>query len=66
MSLVSFGRGSGYLDVVTFKSRTLAGKELLKGENIGEGVVSPDETEIAFELRRKTGRSLSTPSEGVA
>lgn len=62
LSLISFGGRGGYLDVVMFKSRKLAEKELLKGANIGEGVVSPDGSAIAFELRRKTGRTFSTPS----
>ena len=64
LSLVSFGGGggSGNLDVVIFDSRHVAEKELLK-ESVGEGAISSDGSSIAFELRRKTGRTFSTPSE---
>jgi Tol biopolymer transport system component len=63
LSLVSFGGGGGggNLDIVMFDSRHLTGKQMLKGENVGEGAVSSDRTTIAFELRRKTGRTFSTP-----
>jgi Tol biopolymer transport system component len=63
LSLVSFGGGggSGNLDVVMFDSRRLEDTQLLKGENVGQGSISSDGSAIAFELRRKTGRTFSTP-----
>jgi hypothetical protein len=64
ISLVSFGGGggSGHINVVMMASRHFEDRQLLKGENVGEGVVSRDGSAIAFELRRKTGRTFSTPS----
>jgi WD40 repeat protein len=55
-SLVSFeGAGrNGNLYVVAFATRSLSEKRLLKDENVGEGAISSDGTEIAFELRRQT------------
>jgi hypothetical protein len=63
LSLVSFGGGGGGgdLDVIMFASRRLEDRQLLKGENVGEGSISSDGAAIAFELRRKTGQSFSTP-----
>jgi hypothetical protein len=65
LSLVSFGGGGGggggNLDVVMFASRQLEDRQLLKGENVGEGAISSDGSALAFELRRKTGRTFSTP-----
>src|SRR5436309_366803 len=62
LSLVSFGGGGGNLYVVLFTSRHLAEKQFLKGENVGDGSVSSDGRAIAFELRRKTGQTFSTPT----
>jgi Tol biopolymer transport system component len=67
LSLVSVeggGRG-GELYVVMFASRNLAGKQFIRGENAGEGAVSSDGKAIAFELRRETERTFSTPSGKV-
>jgi hypothetical protein len=63
LSLVSFGGGGGggNLDVVMVAKRQLEDRQLLKGENVGEGAISSDGSAIAFELRRKTGRTFSTP-----
>ena len=63
LSLVSFGGGggNGHLDVVVLDNRHLTEKQLLK-ENVGDGEISSDGSTIAFELRRTTGRTFSTPS----
>jgi len=64
LSLVSFwgSGGGGNFDVVLFASRQLKDRHVLTGENVGEGAISSDGSVIAFELRRKTGRTFSTPS----
>jgi Tol biopolymer transport system component len=56
LSLVSFEGGgrSGALSIVVFASRSLAERHVLKEENVGEGAMSSDGIEIAFELRRQT------------
>lgn len=59
LSLASFGGGT--LDMVMFASRRLEDRQLLKGENVGEGEIASDGSAIAFELRRRTGRTFSTP-----
>lgn len=64
LSLVSFEGGgrSGNLSIVLFANRSFSERHLLKNENVGEGSISLDGTEIAFELWRKTGQKLSAPT----
>jgi Tol biopolymer transport system component len=66
LSLISFeGAGrNGNLYAFAFASRSLSEKHILKEENVGEGAISSDGTEIAFELRRKTGHLGTIRQDG--
>ena len=62
LSLVSFEGAlrNGNLYVVAFASRSLSETQLSREENMGEGAISSDGTEIAFERRRPIGQTVAT------
>jgi len=64
LTLISFeGAGpDGPVYVVAFGSRSLPERQLLKEKNGGVRAISSGGTEIAFERRRKTGQTFSTPT----
>jgi Tol biopolymer transport system component len=62
LTLISFeGAGNeGPVYVVAFASRSLPERQLLKEKDAEVLAISPDGREIAFQLRRKTGRTFTT------
>lgn len=63
LRLLSFGSGSLYS--LSFATRALSERSVLQGENAGEGAISSDGAEIAFDLRRKIGKMVWTRSGKV-